>query len=422
MIKNISLYFAFSLTAIFLLPLNNLSSQINPRYEISKLTDKMYVLSLDAGGYPDKVVASVGEDGLLIVDSGDKENGEQLKEALNTLNKGLPKVIINTHSHIEHVGGNISVGDSAVIIGHSKMRDRYLNGLYMFLNVPERYLPAITFEDSLSIYFNGEEIKLISYAGAHDNSDIIVWFTKSNVACTAALCANHHFPSIDNENGDIEKYIPTVEKLIDRLPTDVKLVPGHSENCTITELKQFRDMLVSTSRIIISALQNGESLQSIIERDILAEWTPYESYATKDYLIQLWANAYSSPKVLPIRAQIPKPYKLIFDLINTDGAAEAIARYRNLKKENSFKYNCDDRMLLYIGNMMWMQQRNEDAILFYNACTEEIPGSIEASKCYGRLGAIYRSINKPELAKECYSKYLQKFPFDKRVAQIVSEL
>lgn len=395
-------------------------SQENPSYKIDQLTEKVFVLSMDVGGYADKAIASVGSDGLLLVESGDKENGSALKEALMTFRKGLPKIIINTHSHIEHVGGNIAVGDSAMIIGHEKMRDRYINGGYIFNDIPEKYLPQITFKDSMSVYFNGEEIKLLAFPGAHDNSDIIVWFTNSKVVCTAALCSNKHFPSIDGEYGDIMEYIPTVEKVISRLPDDIKVVPGHSDNCTMKEFKEFRDMLVTTSNIVNTEIEKGSDLSAMIEKDILADWTSYESYATKDYWIQLWYNGFKNPR--PIQSDKPKPYRIILDKINSEGAVAAINLYRKLKSENNPAYFYDDRILMYIGTQLWAKQKNEDAVLFLRACINEIPESDAAYKSYGRLGAIYRGMKKPELAKECYNKYLERFPFDKRVAKIVSEL
>ena len=408
--------FIFLVLMSFLV-ISEIGCQTKPQYKCEKLTGNIYELSVDAGGYPDKVIVSAGNDGLLIVDSGDRENGEALKEVLISFNKGMPKFIINSHSHIEHIGGNIAVGDSAVIIGHCKLRERYTNGLYLFLNVPEKYIPSITFNDSMSIFFNGEEIKLISFAGAHDNSDIIVWFTKSNVLCAGALCANHHLTTIDNETGDIRKYIPIVDKLIERIPDDILIVPGHSEDCGRPEMKQFRDMLVSTSNIIKSELQKGGSIQSMIEKDILSAWTSYENYATKDYWIQLWANAVKNHN--SVEWNKPKPYWEIYEKINESGVEEAIKLYRKLKNEEKDKYYFDDRMLMYIGNLLWYVTNNQDAILFYKACIEEIPESETAYKCYFRLGNVYRSINHLIQAKECYEKYLQKFPFDKNVKKII---
>jgi glyoxylase-like metal-dependent hydrolase (beta-lactamase superfamily II) len=110
---------------IFILVLTLLAQNVFPQekkaYKITKLTEGIYELSMDEWGFPVKVIVSVGDDGLLIVDSGTKSYGDALVEALNTFNKGMPKIIINTHSHNEHIAGNIAVGKGAVIIGHRNL-------------------------------------------------------------------------------------------------------------------------------------------------------------------------------------------------------------------------------------------------------------------------------------------------------------
>ena len=119
-------------------------------FNVTRLSETLYQLTaIVEGGYPEKVVASVGPDGLLIVDSGIAGTAAALAEALKGFGKGLPKIIINTHSHIEHLGGNPAVGQGAVIVGHRNLRERYLHGLYYFGDFPPASLPNLTFDDAL---------------------------------------------------------------------------------------------------------------------------------------------------------------------------------------------------------------------------------------------------------------------------------
>jgi hypothetical protein len=85
-------YKSFLLVAVLLL-IQNLFSQEQPVYQITKLVDGIYELVADGGGYPVKVIASVGDDGMLIVDTGEEKNGDALVEALQTLNKGMPNYL-----------------------------------------------------------------------------------------------------------------------------------------------------------------------------------------------------------------------------------------------------------------------------------------------------------------------------------------
>jgi glyoxylase-like metal-dependent hydrolase (beta-lactamase superfamily II) len=212
-----------------------LSAQLKPVFETARIGDGVYELSTDGGGYPAKVIASAGVGGRLIVDSGDRTTGNALADALRTFGEGLPRIIINTHSHIEHVGGNPEVGRGAVIVGHKNLRERYVSGLYAIGDFPAGALPNLTFNDSLVLHFNGDEIRLVAFPGRHDDSDILVWFTRSKVAVVGALCMGRHFPSVDADTGSVLRYPDVTSRVLAMLPADTRIVPGHADDCTLAE-------------------------------------------------------------------------------------------------------------------------------------------------------------------------------------------
>ena len=90
----------------------------NAQIRIEPIRGHMYLIA-GAGG---NIVASVGSDGVLLVDSGLADNADKVLEALSRLNRqianagGLPtttvippkpiRYIINTHLHADHTGGN----------------------------------------------------------------------------------------------------------------------------------------------------------------------------------------------------------------------------------------------------------------------------------------------------------------------------
>lgn len=412
--KNFKIIF----TVTLLLLTAGLLSQQKPVYRITKLSNCVFELSNEDNGYPVKVIVSAGEDGILIVDSGEKELGDALAEALSSFNKGMPKIIINTHSHIEHLGGNISIGKGPVIIGHKNLRDRYINGLYVFGMLPEGVIPNVTFADSLTIFFNGEEIKLLSFTGAHDNSDIIVWFTKSKIVCTAALCGNHHFPSIDGELGNILNYPDVVSKIISILPEDVLIVPGHSADCTMKEYGEFYDMLTETSDIILAELDKGKDTRELQKEDILAEWKSWESYVDRNAWIKFWADAIKNPKTAGTKKKIYAP---VYNKILESGGDSAIALYNNLKSRHADEYWFEERTAMWIGRRLANNGMNEDAVKFLNLCITENPGSEAASISHYSLGNIYWNSGSKNLAREHYIKYLERFPGDETVLKRIKE-
>lgn len=412
-------HYKLMLLAASLLLIQNLFSQDKPVYQTTKLADGIYELAADGGGYPVKVIASVGDDGLLIVDSGDREEGDALVDELKTFNKGMPKIIINTHSHIEHIGGNIAIGKGPTIIGHKNFRDRYVNGLYVFNQVPDSALPNVTFTDSMSVFFNGEEIRLIAFPGAHDNSDIIVWFTKSKIVCTAALCNGHHFPSVDGELGDILKYPGTVANVISILPEDVRIIPGHGDDCTMKEFREFHDMLVQTSGIIRTELAKGKNLGQLQEEDILADWKSWELYVDRNDWIQYWVKAIQNPKTVSTKKKVYAP---IYYAIQQKGADSAIMLYNNLKKMHSDQYEFEERTAMWIGRRLAYTGKNDDAVKFLNLCIKEYPNSEAGAISQYSLGNVYWNSGNKSLAKDPYKKYLERFPKDQTILERMKEI
>lgn len=404
---------------ILLLICRNILSQESSGYKITKIADGIYELITDGGGYPLKVIASVGTDGLLIIDSGDMEHGDSLVAALQTFKKGMPKIIINTHSHIEHIGGNIAIGNRSVIIGHKNLRDRYINGLYVFTGIPAGVLPDITFSDSLNLFFNGEEIRLMAFPGAHDDSDIIVWFTNSKIVYTAALCNGNHFPSVDGETGDITKYPETVASIIRILPKDVRIITGHGDDCTIKEYRQFHDMLVSTSGIIWSGLTKGKNLQELQEEDILADWRTWESYVDMNTWIQYWVNAIQYPKITSDKKKIYAP---VYNTMMQEGADSAIVLYNTFKTKHPDQYLFEEKTALWIGRVLAYMGKDDEAGKFLRLCINENPNSEAAFNSHYTLGNINWDKGNIKSAEEHYEKYLERFPKDKIVLERMKEI
>jgi cyclase len=404
---------------VLTLLIQNVFSREKKEYTIGKLAEGIYELSMDEWGFPVKVIVSVGDDGILIVDSGTQSYGDALVEALNTFNKGMPKIIINTHSHNEHLAGNIAVGKGAVIIGHRNLRDRYVNGLYVFNGIPEYALPNVTFTDSLSLWFNGQEVRLIAFPGAHDNSDIIAWFTGSKVVCTGALCCNHHFPSMDGELDDIRKYPETVEKIISILPGDAIIVPGHSKDCTMNEFREFHDMLVQTSGIIRTEMAKGKGLDRLREEDILAGWSTWESYVSRNDWIGYWYHAISNPRESSTKMKVYAP---VYHIIMQYGADSAISLYNNLKTLHSDQYWFEERTSMWIGRRLIYIGRNDDAVKFLNLCIREYPDHDAAYISHCSLGNIYWDSDDKKSAKEHYEIYLKRFPNDTDIVDRVKEM
>ena len=192
----------------------------------------VYMLT-GAGG---NIGVSVGVDGILIVDDQFAPLAPKIETALKQLNPGKLKFVLNTHYHGDHTGGNKHFGHEAAIIAHSNVRKR-LGGK------PDDFkpeLPVITFEDKLSVWFNGEEIVLAHVPPAHTDGDSVIYFTDANVIHFGDTFFSGRFPNIDLAGGgDVRGYIRNVGESLKKVPPDAKLIPGHGPLSTVNELKEF---------------------------------------------------------------------------------------------------------------------------------------------------------------------------------------
>lgn len=204
---------------------------------------------------------SVGTDGILIVDDQFAPLAEKIEAALHQLNPGKLKFVLNTHHHGDHTGGNANFGaKDATIIAQSNVRKRLASDA----NSKKEALPVITFDQSASVHFNGEEIKLLHHGPGHTDGDSVIHFTGANVVHMGDLFFNGAFPFVDlKSGGSIEGYIKTVATVLEKIPADAKVIPGHGKLGTVEDLKTFHTMLVETTGLVKKDIAAGKSLADL---------------------------------------------------------------------------------------------------------------------------------------------------------------
>jgi glyoxylase-like metal-dependent hydrolase (beta-lactamase superfamily II) len=229
------------------------------------VSGNIYMLTGSGGN----IGVSAGPDGILIVDDQFAPLADKIEAALKELNPGNVKYVINTHFHGDHTGGNSHFGQKAAIIAQTNVRKRL--GGNPGDSKPE--LPVITFDDLLSVHFNGEEIKLVHVPPAHTDSDSVIYFTGSNVIHFGDTFFSGLFPNIDlRAGGDVRGYIRNVEDAIGKVPPDARLIPGHGPLSTVKELKEFHEMLIETSNIVQQALDAGKTLAQVKAEGLPEKW------------------------------------------------------------------------------------------------------------------------------------------------------
>ena len=244
----------------------------------TKVAGNVYMLE-GAGG---NIGVSVGEDGLLIVDDQFAPLADKIRAALKGIADKKLKFILNTHWHGDHTGGNIAFGPEATIIAHDNVRKRLATEQKSTVfntttpASPKEALPVITFDQSLSVHFNGEDIRAIHFPHGHTDGDSVIFFSASNVVHLGDDFFAGRFPFVDLESGgSVEGLVKNIGELVNKIPADAKLIPGHGPISTLDDLKSYHRMLQQTTEIVRGKIAAGKTLDQIKSEGLPAEWKPW---------------------------------------------------------------------------------------------------------------------------------------------------
>jgi cyclase len=229
-----------------------------------KITDHVYMLQGRGGN----VGVSVGTDGILIVDDDYANVSVKLAEALKVLGTDKPKFIFNTHWHGDHTEGNKNFGKDSIIISHINVRKRLgTDAMFrgrQFTAYPKFALPMLTFEQSMSVHFNDEEVKAVHLPSGHTDGDSVIYFTKSNVVHMGDDFFFDRFPFVDLESGgSVRGLTKNIAGVIAKVSPDVKIIPGHGPLATVEDLKRYHQTIVETAAIIETGMKAGKTLDQL---------------------------------------------------------------------------------------------------------------------------------------------------------------
>ncbi|QQS32232.1 MAG: MBL fold metallo-hydrolase [Acidobacteriota bacterium] len=235
-----------------------------PNFRTEKVAGNIYAL-FGSGG---NIGLSVGEDGILMIDTQFANVADRIKAEMAKLGSDKPRFIFNTHWHGDHTGGNEPFGASSLIMAHENVRKRMAETT-MFRGQartpsPKVALPMITFASGVSVFFNGEEVKAFHMPRGHTDGDTVLHFTKSNVFHLGDKFFVARFPFVDLESGGtVQGLIGNIGDLLQLIPADAKIIPGHGPVATINELRDYHQMIIETSLLIRQGMAAGKTLDEL---------------------------------------------------------------------------------------------------------------------------------------------------------------
>ena len=258
---------------------------------VTKVSGTVYLLEGGGGN----VAASVGEDGVLLVDDGNAAMGPKIRAALKGITSKPVRYIVNTHWHADNVGGNAQFPEALVVAQNNVRLRMETGGRVGGVDVkpaPAEALPRLTFLSDITLHMNGEDIRAIQFPG-HTDGDCIVVFPRSNVVHMGDNFAGSAFPLVDVESGGSAHVLgEVIELLLKQMGPNVRFIPGHGPVARPYELQAYLAMLQGTRAAVEDGIAKGKSLAQLRKEKVLAAWDRWSSplVSTDGFLTMMYAD------------------------------------------------------------------------------------------------------------------------------------
>jgi glyoxylase-like metal-dependent hydrolase (beta-lactamase superfamily II) len=243
--------------------------------QVIPVTDHIYMLKGQGGN----IGLFTGADGSFIIDDQFAPLTDKILAAIKSIGGDTPKILLNTHFHGDHTGGNENIGKlGTTIISHHNVRERLQKGSQIKefgMKAPPAKkvaLPTITFSKNMHLHINNETIIATYVPNAHTDGDSFVRFEKANVIHAGDIFFNGFYPFIDGTHGGSLKGMIAAADVILALSDDkTRIIPGHGPLSNRAELQRYRDMLETAYQRLLKLKQQGLSAQQAIDQKPLQD-------------------------------------------------------------------------------------------------------------------------------------------------------
>lgn len=256
--------------------------------QVEKLKDNFYVLRGGGGNTGVFITAK----GVVLVDTKNPGWGQPIIDKVKELTDKPVITIINTHSHGDHVSGNVEFEPNVDVVvqentatNMKKMASPPGMGAAtppaqtIFEQNGGKGLPKRTFKDSLTIGNGAEQIELRYFGRGHTNGDAWIVFPALRIMHAGDIFSGKNIPILDSNNGGSGVEMPqTLNKAADFAKNIDTIITGHSTQMTVADLREY----AAFNQDFLTAVQAAKKAGNTSD-EISTTWTvpaKYTGYAT----------------------------------------------------------------------------------------------------------------------------------------------
>ncbi len=251
-----------------------------------------FYMLLGPGG---NIGVSVGDDGVFVIDDKFSRFADQIIGQIRAITDAPIRYVINTHYHGDHSGANAEMKDTgAVVVAHENVRKRMgmsFENLTFGRTVQatdSKLWPDVTYSENATFHFNGQTVRAVHTPNAHTDGDSILYFEEANILHMGDNFFFGMFPYIDVDGGGtLAGMIAAHDTALSLINAETKIIPGHGALAKKADLINARDMLKTIETRVKAEIEAGSSLEDILAKDILADFSKYSSFIDKDNMVKI---------------------------------------------------------------------------------------------------------------------------------------
>jgi len=244
-----------------------------PVVTVEKVKDNLWVLRGDGGGGNTAVFATAN--GVVVVDAKNPGWGKPILDKIKELTPKPVTTLINTHTHGDHVSGNVDFPATVDIVVQENTKTN-MEKMDIFKQNNNRGMAKRTFKDKMTIGKGADQVDLYYFGPGHTNGDAIVVFPALRTAHLGDLFAGKNLPLVDAANGgSVLRYPETLNKVHGGVKNVDTIINGHMPNQTTwADLKTFAEFNQDFLNWAQAAVKSGKPAEEAAK-----EWKVPEKYA-----------------------------------------------------------------------------------------------------------------------------------------------